>query len=124
MGSRGSFVSTNTGNFTFREGHRLYKCIGRISGVEVLMQTKGSVKAPELSHSPARTYAILQGNIIKHIAYYDQEHHQSACIDFGHTHGGLRPHKHLYLDHKSPASPLNAQDKKLIAKLKRKYKLS
>ncbi len=87
----------------------------------MLIQTKGSVKAPEFSHTANRIYAIVQRGAIKHLAFYDENHRQSACIDFGHTHGGLRPHKHLYLDHTSQAANLNAKDKKLIAKLKRRY---
>lgn len=123
MGSRGAFVSVKTGNFTFREDGRLYKSVGSVGGIKILIQTEGSVKAPEYSHSANRMYAIVQKGAVKHLVYYDAQHKQCACIDFGHTHGGMRPHKHLYLDHKSPAAPLNAKDKKYIAKLKRRYPL-
>jgi hypothetical protein len=123
MGSRGAFVSTKLGNFIFREGNRIYKSVGTVSGINVLIQTKGSIKAPEFSHTPNRIYAILQDGAVKHIAYYDKNHHQSACIDFGHKHIGECPHKHLYLDHKSPGAPLNSKDRKNIAKIKRRFPL-
>ena len=125
MGSRGAFINVNVGNFTFREGGRIYKLVGTISGIKVLIQTKGASKAPEFSHSPNRMYAILQNNTVKHLAYYDENHRQAACIDFNHEHHGLRPHKHLYLNHKKEddAMPLNSKDRKNIEKLKRRYHL-
>jgi len=125
MGSRSDFVSVNTNNFTFREGSKRYESVGTVSGIEVLVQTTGSVKAPEYSHSPNRIYAIIQKGTVKQMAYYDENHRQSACIDFNHEHQGLKPHKHLYLSHKKgePAAALNSKDRENIAKLKRRYKV-
>ena len=116
MGSRGAFVSTKLGNFTFREGKRIYKSVGTVSGIKVLIQTKGSIKAPEFSHSPNRIYAILQNGMVKHLAFYDASHKQKICIDFGHQHDGFRPHKHFYLNHKN-GHPLTMKDWKLVKKL-------
>ncbi len=123
MGSRSSFVSVKTGNFTFREGRRTYRKVGMVSGIKVLVQTSGSVKAPEYSHSPNRIYAIVQNGEVKHLAYYDKDRHQAACIDFNHPHKGKVPHKHLYLNHEGETADLNSKDRKLIAKLKRRYKV-
>ena len=124
MGSRSSFASVKIGNFTFREGRRTYRKVGMVSGIKVLVQTSGSVKAPEYSHSPNRIYAIVQNGEVKHLAYYDKDRHQSVCIDFNHSHDGLKPHKHLYMNHKKGEGvKLNSKDRKLIAKLKRRYKV-
>ena len=122
MGSRGAFVSTKLENFTFREGKRIYKSVGTVSGIKVLIQTNGGVKAPEFSHSPNRIYAILQKGMVKHIAFYDGAHKQKVCIDFGHSHDGFRPPKHFYLSHKN-GHPLTMKDWKLVKKLIRRYPL-
>ena len=124
MGSRGSMVSVKTSNFTFREAGRIYRKVGMVGNIKVLVQTSGSVKAPEYSHTANRIYAIVQNGEVKHLAYYDKDHHQAACIDFGHPHDGLRPHKHLYMNHKKGEGVnLNSKDRKLIVKLKRRYKV-
>ena len=95
-----------------------------VGNIKVLVQASGSVKAPEYSHTANRIYAIVQNGEIKHLAYYDKDHHQAACIDFGHSHDGLRPHKHLYMNHKKGEGVnLNSKDRKLIAKLKGRYKV-
>ena len=51
MGSRGSMVSVKTSNFTFREAGRIYRKVGMVGNIKVLVQTSGSVKAPEYSHT-------------------------------------------------------------------------
>ena len=123
MGSRGDFANVDANNFTFKEGRRKYESIGIVSGVKVLVQTAGSVKAPEFSHSPNRIYAVIQNGKIKHLAYYDSNHRQAACIDFNHSHNGKSPHKHLYLNHRGEAADLNSKDWKIIKKLQRKYRI-
>ena len=110
-------VSVKTSNFTFREAGRIYRKVGMVGNIKVLVQTSGSVKAPEYSHTANRIYAIVQNGEVKHLAYYDKDHHQAACIDFGHPHDGLRPHK------QGEGVNLNSKDRKLIAKLKRRYKV-
>lgn len=123
MGSRSDFVSVNTNNFTFREGRRKYESVGTVSGLKVLIQTSGGVKAPEYSHSPNRVYAVVQNGKIKHIAYYDSNNRQAACIDLNHFHNGKMPHKHVYLDHQGEAFDLNSKDWKIIKTLQRKYRI-
>ena len=124
MGSRSSFVSVNTGNFTFREGRRTYRKVGMVGEIKVLIQTSGAVKAPEYSHTPNRIYAIVQNGKVKHLAYYDKDRRQAVCIDFEHYHNGKRPHKHLYLNHTDDTPELNSKDWKNINKLKRRYKVN
>ena len=69
MGSRGSIVSVKTSNFTFREAGRIYRKVEMVGNIKVLVQTSGSVKAPEYSHTANRIYAIVQNGEVKHLAY-------------------------------------------------------
>ena len=42
--------------------------------IKVLERPNKSVKAPEMSHTENRIYAILQKGELKHIAFYDDKH--------------------------------------------------
>ena len=126
MGSRGAFVSVNTGDFSFVEGGQNYYSIGEVDNVKVLVQKEGGVKAPEYSHTENRIYAIVQDGKLKHIAYYDENHKQIESIDLLHGHGNpkIQPHKHLNLDHKNPVGiPINKEQEALIKKIKRRFGL-
>lgn len=123
MGSRGAFISVNEGNFKFVEGGQTYHKIGEIDNVHVLMrQGNLSVKAPEYSHTESRTYAIIQDGKLKHIAYYDENHKQVRCVDFGHAHSGIIPHVHENIDHKN-AYEINLKDIEIAKKVARRFKV-
>lgn len=124
MGGRGSFINVNSDDFEFVEGGQTYHSLGFVDNVEVLVRETGiSVKAPEYSHIPNRVYAIIQNGCLKHLAYYDSGHRQVACIDFLHFHEGLKPHKHLFMDHSSPVERPTKEEKNLADKIRRKYNL-
>lgn len=102
MGGRGSFVDVNSGNFAFREGGQTYFAIGMIDdNIKVLERPGTSVKAPEMSHTENRIYAVIQKGELKHLAFYDENHNQIKSIDFGHKHGwnNEKPHVHFNLQH-------------------------
>lgn len=128
MGSRGSFIDVNSGDFTFIEGGKHYSSIGSLKddpNVKVIVQNAKNVKAPEYSHTPGRIYAVVKDGRLKHLAYYDENHKQAVCIDFEHAHQGVKPHKHIYLNHDSNAPGISptAAERKLIAKIKREFNL-
>ncbi len=123
MGSRGSFVNVSQGNFSFKENGQTYYSIGNWNNVKVLVRNGNSVKAPEFSHTAERIYAIVQNGKLKHLAFYDKEHKQAISIDLLHEHKGIMPHKHLYLNHSDNGIPINAEEKKLIYELKRRFRL-
>lgn len=124
MGIRGSFVNVENGNFTFSDDGMTYRSIGGYDNIRVLIRTNGlSVKAPEISHSPNRIYAIVQGGALKHIAFYDNAHQQSVVIDLLHPHYGLMPHKHLYLNHSDNGIPLTPAENTMIKNIKRRFHL-
>ena len=128
MGSRGAFVDVNAGNFTFLNNGQRYYSIASLSSdenVKVLIQRDGSVKAPEFSHTESRIYAIVQDGKLKHLAYYDTEHKQQVSIDLLHSHNGVKPHVHKYLDHgkNSPGIPPTAEQTMLINKIKKEFHL-
>lgn len=125
MGARGAFVDVNMDDFTFVEGGQLYQTIGMSGEVKVLIQTKGSVKAPEFSHTPNRVYAIVQDARLKHIAYYDNNHKQAVSIDLLHEHKGVKPHKHEYMTHNrnAPGVPPTTAELALIRRIKKEYGL-
>ncbi len=128
MGSRGAFVDVNMGNFTFENGGQNYFSIGELSSdpnVKVLIQNKGSVKAPEFSHTEGRVYAIVQDGQLKHLTYYDAEHKQHISVDLLHAHGGIQPHIHIDLNHdrKSPGISPTKEQMDLINKVKKEYHL-
>lgn len=128
MGSRGAFVNVNIGNFTFVEGGQRYFKIGTLrsnNNVEILMMQGNNVKAPEFSHSANKIYAIVKDGMLKHLAFYDEEHKQAVSIDFAHKHNGVQPHRHVYLRHnkKDPGVPPTKEEVKLIKMIKREFKL-
>lgn len=124
MGSRGAFIDVNRGNFSFAENGQHYETIGEITGIQILKQTFGAVKAPEYSHSSNRIYAVIQNEKIKHLTFYDENHKQVKSIDFGHTHGENKviPHVHYNLMHNKNevGTPPSAADWQLIIKIKKK----
>lgn len=134
MGGRGSYIDTVV--FDFREGGQTFETnekasidISQISpNIRVIgkINEKASVAAPEISHTSNRIYVVMQNEMIKHIAFYNEKHEQVKVIDFGHYHDGIRPHIHYNLNHspKLPGIPLTKGDKELIEKLvKAGYKL-
>lgn len=128
MGSRGAFVDVNTGNFSFKEGGQHYKSIGVLSSdsnVKVIIQDSSNVKAPEFSHTPGRIYAVVKEGVLKHVAYYDDNHKQAVSIDLAHPHKGVQPHRHVYLSHdkNSPGVPPTEAEAKLIKQIKKEFKL-
>lgn len=125
MGARGAFVDVSMDDFTFIEGGQQYQSIGMSGEVKVLLQTKGSVKAPEFSHTPNRVYAIVQDGKLKHIAYYDDKHKQAVSIDLLHEHKGIKPHRHEYMSHNKndPDIPPTPTEMALIRRIKKEYGL-
>lgn len=123
MGSRSSFKDVSAKDLRFTEGGKTYRSVGEIDGIKILIKEKGSVKAPEFSHTKNRIYGIVQNGALKHLAFYDENNRQSAVIDLQHKHGGLQPHKHLYLEHSDKGIPITATEKKLIEKIKKECKL-
>ncbi|MGN0554154.1 MAG: hypothetical protein ACI4I1_12280 [Oscillospiraceae bacterium] len=77
-----------------------------------------NVKAPEYSHTPGRIYAVVKEGILKHLAYYDENHNQTVSIDLAHEHNGVKPHRHVYLQHNKndPGVPPTDAELKLIKK--------
>ena len=125
MGARGAFVDVNMDDFTFVAGGQQYQTIGMSGEVKVLIQTKGSVKAPEFSHTANRVYAVIQDGKLKHVAYYDDKHKQAVSIDLLHEHKGVRPHRHEYMSHNknNPGVPPTAAEMALIRRIKKEYGL-
>ncbi len=121
MGSRGAFVSVDSGDFNFIENGERYFTIGIIDDIQILsMGDVKNVKAPEYSHSSNRIYVIVKKGKIKHISFYDNNHNQIKVIDFEHEHCGLKPHIHYNNDHSDSGIPLSKEDVDLINKIKRR----
>ena len=128
MGSRGAFVNVDKKDFSFKEGGQRYKSLGTLSSnpnVKVIVQDSNNVKAPEYSHTAGRVYAVVKDGVLKHLAYYDQEHNQVVSIDLSHPHQGVMPHRHVHLNHdkNSPGKPPTALEKDLINKIKKEFHL-
>ena len=128
MGSRGAFVNIDIGNYDFIEGGQHYYSLGLLSSnpnVKVIIQDSNNVKAPEYSHTAGRIYAIVKAGVLKHLAYYDENHKQAVCIDLTHPHKGIMPHRHVYLDHgrSTPGIPPFPSEIELIEKIKKEFHL-
>lgn len=124
MGSRGAFEDVNTGNFTFVDGGKTFNSIGEVDGVKVLVRADGySVKAPEYSHTENRIYAVVQGNKLKHLTFYGDDHKQKVSIDVSQEHWGVKPHKHYNLNHNDHGIPINENEQAMIDKIKRRFNL-
>ena len=85
MGSRGAFVNINNEDYRFVSGGQIYNNIGfdESSNVKYLVQSSGSIKVPDYSHTANRIYAIFdnKGNN-KSIGIYEN-HIKVKSIDFG-----------------------------------------
>lgn len=128
MGSRGAFIDVNNGDFTFVVGGQHYKSLGVLSdnpNIKVIVQDSSNVKAPEYSHTPGRIYAVVKDGMLKHLAYYDENHKQAISIDLAHEHKGVKPHRHVYMNHEknSPGVPPTAAEQALIDKIKKEFHL-
>ncbi|MDO4178272.1 MAG: hypothetical protein Q4D21_03685 [Phascolarctobacterium sp.] len=123
MGSRGSFINVDIGDFKFKDGGKTFISIGESYGVKVLVRPNGSVKAPEFSHTACRIYAIVQNGALKHLCFYDDAHSQVKSIDFLHSHNGLKPHVHYELNHSDEGHPVLKEDLELADKVRRKFGL-
>ena len=128
MGSRGSFVNVDKGDFTFIEGGQHYKSLGTLKGnpnVKIIVQDSNNVVAPVFSHTEGRIYAVVKNGVLKHLAYYDKEHKQAVSIDFLHEHHGVKPHRHEYMNHdkNSEGHPPTQDEWTLIKQIKKEYHL-
>ena len=128
MGSRGAFIDVDTGNFDFVENGQHYMSVGVLSSnpnVKILVQDSNAVKAPEFSQTPGRVYAIVKDGQLKHLTYYGRNHNQSVSIDCDHTHKGIRPHRHIHLNHdkNEPGVPPSIEELELIRRIKKEYHL-
>jgi len=128
MGSRGAFISVNMNDFTFVDGGQHYHSLGTLStndNVKILIQDSENVKAPEYSHTAERIYAIVKDGYLKHLAFYDENHRQAISIDLMHSHKGVQPHKHEYLNHDKNLNGISpsSEELKLIEKIKKEYHL-
>ena len=118
MGGRGSFVDVNSGNFAFKEGGQTYFSIGMIDdNIKVLERPGTSVKAPEMSHTENRIYAVMQKGELKHIAFYNDKHELVKSIDFMHSHDGKKPHVHYDVHHKGIVTSPSSSDQIVIDKV-------
>lgn len=119
MDGRGDFVDVNTNNFAFVEGGQTYFAIGMIDDtIKVLERPNISVKAPEMSHTENRIYAIVQKGKLKHIAFYDDNHEMIRCIDFEHFHDNLKPHVHYDIKHEGKVTAPSEYDNVIIEKVR------
>lgn len=77
------------------------------------------------SHTAGRIYAIVKDGMLKHLAYYDENHKQAVSIDFAHEHKGVKPHRHVYMSHdnNSPGVPPTTAELILIDKIRREFHL-
>lgn len=85
--------------------------------IKVLERPNKSVKAPEMSHTENRIYAVLQKGELKHIAFYDDKHQLVKSIDFLHSHDGKQPHVHYDVYHKGTVTSPTSSDKIVIDKV-------
>ena len=51
------------------------------------IQDSNNVKAPEHSHTAELVYAVVKDGVLKHLAYYDQNHKQEVSIVLAHAIG-------------------------------------
>ena len=63
---------------------------------------------------------------MKHLAYYDENHKQTVSIDFFHEQKGVRPHRHVYLNHNKndPGVPPTAAETAMIKKIMKEFHLN
>jgi hypothetical protein len=72
------------------EYHELVKNKSSTSIDKINIQDSNNVKAPEYSHTAELVYAVVKDGVLKHLAYYDQNHKQEVSIDLAHEHNGVK----------------------------------
>ena len=113
-----------------RPGGQIYNTIGfdESSNVKYLIQSSGSIKVPDYSHTANRIYAIFDNNgNIKSIGIYEN-HIKVKSIDLGHAHyeptldKTLTAHYHTDLYHRDSAKELSESDWELVNSIIKKGK--
>lgn len=71
-----------------------------------------------------RVYAVVGGNDLLKIVYFDKENKHVKEINFGHKHAELDPHVHHGYYHnerdgEKGATKLNVEEKKMVARVKK-----
>lgn len=71
-----------------------------------------------------RVYAVVGGNDLLKIVYFDKENKHVKEINFGHRHAELDPHVHHGYyhnerDREKGATKLNVEEKKMVARAKK-----
>lgn len=119
MGANGSFAS----GMTDSDAGRMYKTIGRIGDLQVIMtrNRNAGVKLPEESHTPNRIYATFyrDGHDVKAIAKYGDDGKKVWEI---HTvdHKNLGPHYHVWTNGRPvDVFPLDDDKMAILEKVRR-----
>lgn len=73
-----------------------------------------------------RAYAVVGGNDLLKIVYFDKENKHVKEINFGHKHAELDPHVHHGYYHnerdgEKGATKLNVEEKKMVARAKKTW---
>ena len=125
MGSRGAFVNTDFGDFRFKSNGQTFQMLGWVGDVKVIQRANGlSVKAPEISHTANRIYAVVHDGRLKHIAFYDENHRQIKCIDVMHPHKQYDLHYHVNLNHSDDHTfPATQNDIDLVNKIRKELNI-
>jgi len=120
MRSRGAFINIENDDFSFvvngQKYHSLYFDVKR--NIKYLIQTEGSNKVPDYSHSPNRIYALIQNGKAKSIWIYE-DHVKKVSIDLNHKHKNkdgklLDKHVHVDLFHQEDARTLSQYEEDLV----------
>lgn len=96
MGGRGASSGTSKrGNAYGSQYHALYQS-GNIKYVK-----KNSRQSEDLMETmtEGRVYAVVGGDEVKSIMYFDSASRRARQIDLDHTHKGLKPHAHRGYEH-------------------------
>ncbi len=121
MGGRGSSSGISAGGKPYGSQYHILFQSGNIKFVTKNERTSENLMETMTS---GRVYVTVGGKELQNITYFDRENKRNKVINLNHPHKGVQPHVHhgyFHSENDGPkgATQLNAEEKKMVDKVKK-----
>ena len=120
MGGRGASSGMSSRGYRYGEEYRTVLAYRNIKFIE---KRHHDSSMPMETQADGRIYVHVDGEKLKSVIFFDEEHKRSKQIDLDHSHRGMKPHVHhgYYHNEHDPkdvgATPLNREERQLVDKV-------
>lgn len=127
MGGRGSSSGlSKKGNMYGTQFHPIVDRYGKplVSGnIKFIESNSRTSESLYETMTKNRVYAVVGGNDLLKIVYFDKNNRHTKEINFGHRHAGMEPHVHHGYSHNEEDGPkgatgLSEKEKRMVEKVK------